>query len=354
MGSGLQKSTSNRFKKSFDSLVSKSNQIVITSHERPDHDAVTSCLAVLAYIQTNFPGKQVGVYITAKPNNAFQNLPGVKSINWVQSFWEHTQEADLIIFLDAWDYNRFGSFAQKPALACATICIDHHPDCDQDYDLKHIDPTAISTAQLLYEQLWQYVQKQEDRNFVEVGRLLLTGIMADSGSFRFVGPEKSRVLSTVEQIIQSTGLDLKPIVTEIAQVDANQFKVLQVFVANMQLVDLSNSIPPLFYSYLSPQSVQQLNPEEVKVTKNNFLFEYTAKVAGYNWGFTVYQLKPGVWELSFRSGPGGPDVNLLAKHFNGGGHKYAAGGQVESEAVEPQEVINQVLTIIKAQKPQAT
>ncbi|MEX1112920.1 MAG: DHH family phosphoesterase [Patescibacteria group bacterium] len=208
-------------------LIRKFSNILIVTHARPDGDAVGSALAMQHVLEAL--GKHPTTIILDEIPEMYRFLPGldkvttqlsgsrdlVLSVNTTHTkvdklkynttedrlnvvvspkegqFAEKDVEIrqgaynfDLVIVLDAPDLDRLGKlYDENPDLfyEAPVVNIDHHPSNDYFGAVNLVDLTATSTAEVLVgviEALGESLMTED------VATLLLTGLITDTGSFQ--------------------------------------------------------------------------------------------------------------------------------------------------------------------------
>ena len=156
--------------------IDKAKSIVILTHEMPDGDAIGSSLAL--YTGLKQLGKEADVIIP-EYSKTFEFLPNSKEIKKEGK----TESYDLAIALDCGDIKRLNGFAGYFENANTTISIDHHSSNTMFADYNYVDPVAPACAQILVKVLpyWNIEITKE------IGTCLLTGIITDTGGFKYSG-----------------------------------------------------------------------------------------------------------------------------------------------------------------------
>ena len=145
--------------------------VLITSHIRPDGDAIGSSLALgLALLDV---GKQVQVVLADGLPSSFKHLPGSEIIKT-----RAEGEFDLIISVDCSDLKRVGKALD--GYHPPDIVIDHHSTTEAFGDINLIDPQAAATASVLtrYMPNWGLIIS------APIAANLLTGLVTDTLGFR--------------------------------------------------------------------------------------------------------------------------------------------------------------------------
>jgi bifunctional oligoribonuclease and PAP phosphatase NrnA len=151
--------------------IKSAKRVLVTSHIRPDGDAIGSSLALgLALLDT---GKQVQVVLADGLPASFRHLPGSEMIKK-----QADGEFDLIISVDCSDLKRVGKALD--GYHPPDIVIDHHSTTEAFGELNLIDPLAAATASVLtrYMRLWDLTIT------APIAASLLTGLVTDTLGFR--------------------------------------------------------------------------------------------------------------------------------------------------------------------------
>src|SRR5690606_32983975 len=167
-------------------LLASPKKIVIVGHKNPDGDAIGSCLGLYFFL------KSVGHSATVIMPNDFPDflkwLPGVENIvvhekDTVFSK-QKIEEADLIFTLDFNSLDRIGDLQIILEKSDAKfVMIDHHQQ-PADYAVATFsDVKMSSTSEMVFH--FMAALGQEDKLSKDIAVNLYTGIMTDTGSFRF-------------------------------------------------------------------------------------------------------------------------------------------------------------------------
>ncbi|MDH7516574.1 MAG: DHH family phosphoesterase, partial [Bacteroidota bacterium] len=163
-------------------LLEAHRRFLVTTHVRPDADAVGSEIALAVFLRS--AGKDVRI-VNDSPLPA--NLAFLDPHGWVERYnpsrhGKLVVESDAIVFLDMNDGERAGSLAGEVRVSPACkIVIDHHLDPKPFADAYLVDTGVCATAEILYELL----AETEDTLDPHAALGLYAGIMMDTGSFRF-------------------------------------------------------------------------------------------------------------------------------------------------------------------------
>ena len=322
-------------------LLESPNRFIILAHKSPDGDAVGSAAAFFHFL-SNLSCK-VQVVLPDLPSDTL--LPFMANTDCLY-FSEQPdavktlfEESSVLICLDFNAPSRVGDMQPLiEGFLGVKVMIDHHPEPEAFADLMLSDVTNSSTCQLIYECIeFMGLTHAVDQN---VARALYLGIMTDTGSFRF--PSVSAKTHKILAALLHTGIAHWQIHQDVY--DNNRIDQLQLrgFAISEKLVLLNkkNSVLPVGYISLTKDELSRFN---YKTGDTEGLVNVILSVEGIKVGILIQEKSDGI-KLSFRS-KDGVFVNELAKqHFNGGGHKYAAGG-ISFDSMEV--TISRILSLIE-------
>ena len=299
--------------------IDAAQKIVITAHKSPDGDSIGSSLGLKRAIEKS--GKQVNVCHPDRAPKVFGFLADATSIIAWEDQAEEIQclveEADLVFALDYNDFSRLGQEMGEFMLpyASKTILIDHHLNPSEGMKLSLSDTNCCSAAQLVYDVLDYGRPEWIDAS---VSEPLYLGIMTDTGSFRFPSVE-ARTHEILGKMIES---GLQHFKIHEAVFDSNTLDRLKLkgYATSEKLELVHNNTVALVS--LSEEELTRFNYQK---GDTEGLVNLALSIEGVKAAVFAYE-QEGKVKISFR-GKGDYEVNqLAADHFNGGGHKYAAGG----------------------------
>lgn len=300
--------------------IQQATKIVITSHKSPDGDSIGSSLALYHFIQAL--KKEA---IICHPDEApgflkwMQGADQIHSYELAPEFVANALEtADLIFCLDYNSADRVGKDMQ-PLLEAATgqkIMIDHHLNPSDLCSIVVSETSVCSTAQLIFELIDQ--SGHLDLLNETIAEAIYLGIMTDTGSFRFPSVQAR----THEIAAKLIGAGLKHHLIHENVFDTNTLDRLRLrgYVMSERLEIMPDY--PIAIISVTDEELQRFNhvKGDTEGLVNVALSIEGIKVAAF------FSEKNGEVKISFRS-KGAYEVNVLAHdHFDGGGHKYAAGG----------------------------
>lgn len=303
------------------SLLAIPQQIVIIPHKNPDGDAIGSTLALWHYL--NNIGQKATIVSPNDYPKFLKWMPGNKEIlnfeNKNQQAKIALDEASLIFTLD---FNHLGRTGQlEPVLQSSTatfIMIDHH-QAPSDYAVvTYSDVKMSSTCEMVYNFI--AFLGNTDKITPEIANCLYTGIMTDTGSFKFRSTT-SQTHQVVANLIEK-GADNTAISNKIYDTNSpSRLQLLGVALNNMVILQEYRTA----YITLSQAELDKFNYQ--KGDTEGFV-NYGLTLEGIRFAVIfIENTEEGIIKISFRS-EGDFSVNQFARnHFNGGGHDNASGGK---------------------------
>jgi phosphoesterase RecJ-like protein len=200
--------------------------------------------------------------------------------------------------------------------SATTIMIDHHENPDDYADITISNSKMSSTCEMVYDFICSIDKSKIDNN---IATCIYTGIVADTGSFRFPSTT-SKTLKVGSELINH-GVN----VTEIFEKLHNnfQFKRLKLLGSAINNFKKIEGLPVVYTSITDND--QKVN--DFKKGDSEGFVNFGLSVADILCSVLFIEKKDeGLIKISFRS-KGDFKVNIFAsKFFNGGGHEHASGG----------------------------
>lgn len=302
-------------------LLIPENNIVIITHYNPDGDAIGSSLGLKHYLNTQ--GLTPEVIVPNDFPKFLKWMPEAKKI--IIADYKRKKAAELIananvlFILDFNATHRSGTLVTPwiERSKATKILIDHHQQPD-NFDFIYSDTSIPATSQMIYN----FIEAIGNTDFINesVAQCLYTGIMTDTGGFRF----------------RSTSADTHRIIAHLIEKGADpatissntwdnstiaRFQLLSLILGRIELTK-NNEVAIL---YLTREELLKYGFE--KGDTDGFV-NYGLSLAGVKVAaFFMEDLYENFIKISFRS-KDDIDVNQFArKYFNGGGHINAAGGK---------------------------
>ena len=324
-------------------VLSKPKKVVITTHSKPDADALGSSLGLAGFLKKK--GHTVNV-ITPTDYPAF--LHWMNGNSDVLVFNEGNEKAadalvaaaDLIFCLDFSVLSRINELGDMVGAAPADkVLIDHHLEPEKFAKYNFWSTAASSTAELVYQLIVDLGERELiDKNIAEA---LYAGIMTDTGSFKHP--------STTEHTHQVVA-DLIKLGTDVHRVsklvyDTNSLEKLRFL--GFALSEKLQFLPEFNTAYIAI-SAQELEKFKSRTGDTEGLVNYALSIEGVVLAALLVE-RPEAVKISFRS-IGDFSVSAFARdNFQGGGHKNAAGGKSDMSL---EETLTKFLNLLPQYKEQ--
>lgn len=306
-------------------LLATPKKIAIIPHRGPDGDAMGSTLGLYHFLLKNNHQP-----VVISPNEFPEFLawmPGSETVKIFEKDKKNCtdilQEAELIFTLDFNALHRVGEMEKVlEKLEAPFVMIDHHQSPDAYATVTYSDVAFGSTCEMLYNFIG-FLGKKSDIDKT-IGTCIYTGILTDSGSFRF-----PKTTGTTHRIIADL-IDLGVENSEIPALlyDNSSYDRLQLLGRALQNMKIFAEHKTT-YTTLTQEELDHFN--HIKGDTEGIV-NYGLSIKGIVFtAIFIENVEEKIIKISFRS-QGDFDVNLFARdHFNGGGHRNAAGGKsVES------------------------
>ena len=309
-------------------LLVPSKKIVIITHYNPDGDAVGSSLGLKHFLKTK--GLEADVIVPNDFPKFLKWMPESKQIIIAdykrKQAGEAIYNADVIFVLDFNASHRSGNLV-GPWLEKARavkILIDHHQQPD-DFDFVYSDVSVPATSQMIYHFIAEL--KEEDAVNKDVAECLYTGIMTDTGGFRF----RSTSATTHRIVANLIEKGADPAMITSNTWDTNTVSRLHLLALILGRIEVVKD---------GQVAILWLKRDELK----QFGFQKGDTEGFVNYGLSIMGTQVSAFfmedlyddfiKISFRS-KDDVDVNQFSrKNFNGGGHINAAGGRYDKSIEE--------------------
>lgn len=305
-------------------MLRRARHVHIGTHINPDGDALGSALAFSMALD------QLGVSHEILCNNPaptyLQFLPQVERIKQT-----YDREPDLAVALDLEDLDRLGRVKETFQTAPLLVIIDHHIPHQRVGDLRIIDQEAPATCAILCDLFFDTTVDVTS----EMADCLLTGLLTDTGSFRF--PNTTPHCLHLGARLLEKGARLAKISEEVYLTKAEA--AVRLLGEAIHRIRMSQD-KRIGWAILPAKLYDDLNAkdEHTEGIVNEILSISTVQAAAL-----VKETRPGRYKASLRS-RGDVDVAAVAQSLGGGGHKNAAGLTLEGSESEVERTIVQALT----------
>ena len=293
---------------------------LIASHTNPDGDAIGSLIAM--GLAMDALGKKNVIYNASSIPTVYRFLPAVERVR--QEIKTDT-EYDCAIILDCGNLQRIGKAASVVERIPDIINIDHHVTNTGFGHYQIIDTGACSTAEIVY----RLIKAMDIPMTVEMATAVYTGILTDTGSFRFSNTNRAAFAICDEMV--DLGVDPYAIAQHVyGTYSMGRIKLLNLALdsieisPNGKLSMMTVTRDMLENTNTHPEDVDGMinYAKRIKDVKVAVLLQ--EKVNGSHSHSDIHNL-----HVSLRS-DGTIDVSTVASQYGGGGHSSAAGFNIET------------------------
>jgi len=296
------------------SRIQAAQRVLVTSHVRPDGDAIGSSLALgLALLDA---GKHVQVVLADGVPTNFKHLPGAGMIST-----RAEGDFDTIISVDCSDLKRVGKALE--GYHAPDIIIDHHVTADPFGTLNLIEPESVATASILTRHLADWGL----RITPPIAANLLTGLITDTLGFRTSN-------TTSEALRQAADLlDLGVDMGFLYYRSLVKRTFIEAKYWGAGLTSLARDDGIIWVTLTSADRIAS----GYQGNDDADLVNIVSSIDDANVAIIFVEQNAGKTKVSWRSLKPEIDVSQVATRFDGGGHKAAAGAEVNGSLVEVRE-----------------
>jgi phosphoesterase RecJ-like protein len=318
-------------------LLNQPRKIVITTHHKPDGDAMGSSLGLYNYLIQQ--GHHVQVIAPTDYPEFLAWMPGNEEViiytEQIERSAELIDKAELVFCLDFNNLTRINEMGELVRQSSAVkVMIDHHLEPEDFDDYRYWNINACAAAQLVYGFIVEELQRPDLIN-VDVATCLYTGIMTDSASFR----------------LPNTTAAVHRIVANLIDAGAVNWRIHELIYSNSS----ENRLRFLGHCLSNKMEIlREYNTAIISVTRDELkkydtntgdtegIVNYALSIAGIRLAAFVIE-RTDLVKLSLRSKGEFPANEICKKYFKGGGHRNAAGGQSDLSLEQTIEKLKQIL-----------
>jgi len=322
-------------------LLSTPKNIVIVPHKNPDGDAMGSTLGLSHYLKYGLHNVDV-----ISPNDYPDFLKWMPGEDLVLKYDANAvmanqliENADLIFTLDFNALDRIGDMEIPIRNAKAIkIMIDHHQQPGDYAKYIYSDVKMSSTCEMIYN----FIEMLKDVDQIDpvIATCLYTGIMTDTGSFKFSCTTK-HTHKIIGSLIEKGANN-----AEIHDKIYDTFSYSQLQLLGCALKNLK--VLPEFKTAFITLSQEELNTYNFKKGDTEGFVNYGLALNGIIFSaIFIENNQENIIKISLRS-KGNFSVNEFARaHFEGGGHINAAGGKSD---LSLRDTVEKFISILPAYK----
>jgi bifunctional oligoribonuclease and PAP phosphatase NrnA len=277
-------------------------RFVLTSHARPDGDAIGSALAFCQVLK--LMGKHADVVMRDGVPRIYQPLPFAGAVVQAESV-NGNYEAAIVLECDSIQRTRLAGLENH-----FLISIDHHLSGKPFGDVNWIDPTAVATAEMIY----RLAREAGVKVSPEIATCLYTALLTDTGSFMFEGTN-DRTFALARELVLAGA---NPAYCARNVYFGHSTAKMRLLGAALSNLHREGSI-----AWISV-SCQQMEQCGAKEEDCEGLVNYALSIQDVEVAAFFRELPDGRYRVSLRS-KGNLNVASVAERFGGGGHQCASG-----------------------------
>jgi phosphoesterase RecJ-like protein len=304
------------------------DRFCLTTHERPDGDAVGSLAAMQLVLSAL--GKDSVAYMPA------HEFPLPYEYRFIQLEGLTTDPPpDLpertLIFLDCGNIDRTSAEALKQDDEALILNIDHHHDNTRFGTINHVDPHASCTA----EMVWDLMHGLDVAVTEPIGDALYVGLVTDTGRFMYenTGPRAHEMAAE----LLAAGIDAHAVYRHLYEgIPQGKLELLARGLSNVERFDGGL----LTVTHLTREDYRSAGADE---SFSEGVVDHLRSVAGTAVAGLVREQLNGepARKVSLRATDDRIDVSAIARALGGGGHRRAAGFSTDLEFEELVKVLRQ-------------
>lgn len=326
---------------SLNNLLATPQKIVITTHHKPDGDAMGSSLGLYNYLIQQ--GHHTTVITPTDYPDFLSWMPGNEEVMIYTDKKEEAAvliaDADIVFCLDFNNLSRINEMGELVRAAKAyKIMIDHHLEPEDFDDYRYWNINACAAAQLVYSFIVDILNNKALIN-KDVATCLYTGIMTDSASFRLPNTT-SAVHRVVADLIDAGAPNSRIHELVYNSASENRLRFLGHCLTNCL------EVLPEYNTAIITVNKQDIEKYDVNTGDTEGIVNYALSIASIRLAAFIVERDDKV-KLSLRSKGDFPANEICKLYFSGGGHRNAAGGQSSASL---QEVVNQFKLILPEYK----
>ena len=282
--------------------IEQRDRFLLTSHARPDGDAVGSALACCQILRSM--GKQADVVLHDGVPRIYQPLPFADTVVRAERV-NGNYDAAIILECDSIQRTRLEGLENR-----FLISIDHHVSGRPFAHVNWIDPKAVATAEMVY----RLAREAGVKISPEIATCLYTAVLTDTGSFMFEGTNEHTFALARELVL--AGADPAHCARNVYFGHSTaKMRLLGAALSNLHREG------PLAWIWVTRDQMDRFAAKEEDCEG---LVNYVLSIQDVEVAVFFRELPDGRYRVSLRS-KGQLDVAAVAGQFGGGGHACASG-----------------------------
>jgi len=304
--------------------IEQRNRFLLTSHARPDGDAVGSALACSQILR--LMGKQAEVVLRDGVPRIYRSLPFAGKVIQAERV-DGKYDAAIILECDSIQRTRLEGLENQ-----FLINIDHHLSGRPFANVNWIDPKAVATAEMVY----RVAREAGVKVSPEIATCLYTAVLTDTGSFMFAGTNEHTFALARELVL--AGADPARCARNVYFGHSTaKMRLLGAALSHLQREG------PVAAIWVTQEEMNQFNAKEEDCEG---LVNYALSIYDVQVAILLRELPDKRVRVSLRS-KGEINVTTVAEHFGGGGHECASGFSIDGPL---QDALPRILAVFRLPK----
>ncbi len=303
------------------------NKIIISRHIRPDGDAIGSTKGLCTSLKLSYPDKDIR--IINEDGSDYLAFLGPEDNPVSDDFYKDA----LALVLDTANLDRCSN--RKLNLAKEIVKIDHHIETETFGTVSWVEDDRSSVCEMVADFLDTF--QEELKCNTEIATYLFTGMVTDSGRFRF--KETNCETFRLAGWLMSFNIDTETLYVHLYLEDYSFYKFKASILENMSITP--NGVA---YTYVDKTLQERFNLNREQASES---VSFMDKIKGSLIWIAFIDNPDGSTRVRLRSRF--VTVNKLAERYHGGGHSCAAGATVYNKE-EMQSLINDADTLLASYK----
>jgi phosphoesterase RecJ-like protein len=308
--------------------IEQRERFVLTSHARPDGDAVSSTLACGEILRQM--GKKTDIVLHDGVPRVYQHLPFADTVTKSDRIENH-YDAAILLECDSIQRTRIDGLENQ-----FLINIDHHKSGQDFANINWIDPSAVATGELVYK----LARAAGVKITPEIATCIYTAVITDTGLFVFEG----------------TNAHTFELARELVLAGAEPSKCARPIyfghsTAKLRLIGAALSAlqreGPLVWIWATQEQMERAGATEEDCEG---IVNYALSIGDVEVAVFFREQPDGRFRVSLRS-KGGVDISEVAEKFGGGGHACASGLSVDGPL---HAAVEKVLGRVRSRLPKSS
>ncbi len=301
--------------------IESSGKICVIGHVSPDGDCIGSVMALYEFLKTEYDKE---IYYGFDGNIPY-NFKCYIDENLILKDFEN-EKFDLLLVLDCADEERLGKYKPLISNSKKIICIDHHRTNTKFAHINIIDQFISSTGELLF-----HILKQENKQIsLKMAEFIYTAIITDTGNFAY-----SSTSSTTHRV----AAELIDIGVDVSKIDNLIFNSKPISTVKAYIDCISN----INFYHNNKLGIAKISDEIIKRNDANIsdiegIVEFIREIDEIEVSCVLKEYSKDTTKVSLRS-KNDVDVSEIAVKFEGGGHKKAAGFQINANLKDTELIL---------------